>query len=190
MIRIFIWNLWGWGREVILSTMVLPTAVSAAKAAYADNSLHEDTILVLWTRRQEHQGKKTNICCGRGCFQCGLEPLNDSRGQFPERPRGTNTSSFTKDKPFWRGPRPCALTVNTTVSATNVTCDWWETSCIEGQEGDHRGRLWKRSKQLRSGFAQKHRHARTHACTHVTEPAHTCMHASKRARCKSNKRPG
>lgn len=54
---------------------------------------------------EERRGKKTNICCGRVCSQCGLEPLNDSRGQFPERLRGTNTSSFTKDKPFWRGPR-------------------------------------------------------------------------------------
>lgn len=72
----------------------------------------------------EQSRGKTNICCGQGCFQCGLEPLNDSHGQFPKRLRGTNTSSFTKDKPFWRGPLLSALTVNTTVSGTNVTSDW------------------------------------------------------------------
>lgn len=120
----------------------------------------------------EQSRGKTNICCGQGCFQCGLEPLNDSHGQFPKRRRGTNTSSFAKDKPFWRGPRLSALTVNTMVSGTNVTCDWLETSCIEGQEGNHRGILWKGANSCIQ--TQK-------TCTHGTSvPARAHTHADGR----------
>lgn len=37
---------------------------------------------------EERRGKKTNICCGWGCFQSGLETLNDSRGQFSPEAKG------------------------------------------------------------------------------------------------------
>lgn len=97
--------------------------------------------------------RKTNICCGQGCFQCGLELLNKSCGQFPKRLAGTNTSSFTEDKRFWRGACLSVLTVNMRVSGTNVTCDWWGTSGIESQEGNHRGK-----KQTAVARHRKHAH--------------------------------
>lgn len=109
------------------------------------------------------------------CFQCGLEPLNESRGQFPKRLGRTNTSSLTKDKRFWRGPRPSALTVNTRVSGTNVTCDWWGTSGIEGQEGNHRGTLWKEA----NSCTQTHKHAHWHVqCVHARAHMHMEQHAN------------
>lgn len=92
------------------------------------------------------------------CFQCGLELLNKSRGQFPKRHGRTNTSFFTKDKRFWKAMCPSALTVNTRVSGTNVTCDWWGTSGIKGQEGNHRGTLWKEA----NSCTQTHKHAHLH----------------------------
>lgn len=92
------------------------------------------------------------------CFQCGQELLNESRGPFPKRPGRTNTSSYTKDKRFWRRLRPSALTVNTRVSGTKVTCDWWGTSGTEGRASNHRGTLWNEPNIC----TQPHKHARVH----------------------------
>lgn len=112
------------------------------------------------------------------CFQCGLEPLNENRGQFPKRLGRTNTSSFTKDKCFWRGPRPSAFTVNTRVSGTNVTCDWWGTSGIEVQEGNHRGTLSKEANSCtqtqtctlaRAVYARIHTHAKCNGASQITK---------------------
>lgn len=89
MIRLFIWCLWGWGREVIVSvTIVLPTAVSAAKAAYVDNSHREDSILVLETQRRNVEARKQTSVVDGAVFSVVWSRFNDSRGQFPERLRG------------------------------------------------------------------------------------------------------
>lgn len=135
----------------------LPTTVSTAKwLMWTTASIR---ILFLCSKRNRAKSTQNKHLLWTGlCFQCGLEPLNESRGQFPKRLGRTNTSSFTKDKRFWRGPRPSALTVNTRVSGTNVTCDWWGTSGIEGQEGNHRGTLWKEA----NSCTQTHKHARLH----------------------------
>lgn len=122
--------------------------------AHVDNSLHKDSILILKRNRAKSTQNKHLLWTGL-CFQCGLEPLNESRGQFPKRLGRTTPPLFTKDKRFWRGPRPSALTVNTRVSGTNVTCDWWGTSGIKGQEGNHRGTLWKEA----NSCTQTHKHA-------------------------------
>lgn len=93
LIWLFIQYLWVRGREVIVSvTIVPPTAVAAAQAAYCGQQPPWGFYSGALDAAEERRGKKTNICCGRGCFQSGLEPLNDSHGQFPERLRGTNTS--------------------------------------------------------------------------------------------------
>lgn len=99
------------------------------------------------------------------CFQCGLELLNENHGQFPKRLGRTNTSSFTKDKRFWRGLCPSAHTVNTRVSGTNVTCDWWGTSGIEGQGGNHRGTLWEEANSCTHTHKYVHLYVQYIACT-------------------------
>lgn len=143
-----------------------PTTVSTAKwLMWTTFSIR---ILFLCSKRNRAKSTQNKHLLWTGlCFQCGLEQLNENRGQFPKRLGRTNTSSFTKDKRFWRGLRPSALTVNTRVSGTNVTCDWWGTSGIEGQEGNHRGTLWKEA----NSCTQTHKHAHFHV-QHTHK--HTC----------------
>lgn len=119
-----------------------PTTVSTVKwRMWTTASIR---ILFLCSKRNRAKSTQNKHLLWTGlCFQCGLEPLNESRGQFPKRLGWTNTSSSTKDKRFWRGLCSSALAVNTRVSETNVTCDWWGTSGIEGQIRNHRGTLWK-----------------------------------------------
>ena len=70
-----------------------PTTVSTAKwlmwtPAYI-------RILFLCSERNRAKSTQNKHLLWTGlCFQCGLEPLNESRGQFPKRLGRTNTSSF------------------------------------------------------------------------------------------------
>lgn len=113
-------------------------------------------ILFLFSSATEQSRRKTNICCGQGCvFSVVWSRLTRAVDNFPRGLEGQTPPLFTKDKRFWRGPRPSALTVNTRVSGTNVTCDWWGTSGIKGQEGNHRGTLWKEA----NSCTQTHKHA-------------------------------
>lgn len=140
----------------------LPTTVYTSKVSHVDNSPRKDSYAPSAT---EQSWYKTNICFGQSYFHRGLEPPNERCGQFPKRLGRTNTSSFTKDKCFWRVACPSALTVNTRVSGTNVTCDWWGTSGIEGQEGNRKVTLWTETKSL---------HKNMHA---YSRSMHTCAHA-------------
>lgn len=109
-----------------------PTTVSTAKRRVRKTT----SIRMLFLRLKRNRAKSMqnkHLLWTRLCFQCGLQPPNKSHGQFPERLGTTNTSSFfTKDKCFWRGPCPSALTVNMRVSGSNVTFNWWGTSGIKG----------------------------------------------------------
>lgn len=192
LIRLFIQYLWGWGREATVSVpIVSPTAVTAAQAAYCGQQPPWGFYSCALDAAEERRGKKTNICCGRGCFQSGLEPLNDSHRQFPERLRGTNTSSFTKDKPFWRGPRP--------VPARRLETRW----CREPMSHATGGRLpesrakkttteavcgkganscvWASQKKEEEEKKTKHMHARNRACPHMHARVRTGLLQVKQA---------
>lgn len=147
-----------------------PTTVSTVKGhMWTTASIR---ILFLCSKRNRAKSTQNKHLLWTGlCFQCGLEPLNESGGQFPKRPGRTNTSSFTEDKCFWRELCSSVLAVNTRVSGTNVTCDWWGTSGIEGQVSNHRGTLWKEAnswtQEPQSCTLARTEHGYTHRHTHI-----------------------
>lgn len=118
---------------------------------------------------------KTNICCGQGCvFSVVWSRLTRAMHNFPRGLEGQTPPLLLRTNVSGRGPRPSALTVNMMVSGTNVTCDWWGTSGITGQEGNRRGTLWKEANSC----------THTHKCT-LARTVHACTR--KRILCYSQK---
>lgn len=96
-----------------------------------------------------------------GLFSMWSQPTELELWTVSQEPWENKHLLFYWGQTFLKGGHPSVLIVNTRVSGTSVTCDWWRTSGFEVQEGNHRMPLWKEA----NSCSRAHRHAQV--CTPI-----------------------